>query len=367
MNKNIIVVGAGASGIGISVVLKRLNLDFVVLERDSIGSSFKRWPKETRFISPSFTGNFFGNVDLNAITPDTSPAYSLQTEHPTGSEYARYLDGIANYHNLPIKLNVDINKISNNPDGFVLETNKGQYECGYLIWAAGEYQYPNLDSFKGAEHCVHYSEIDSWEDCKHESYYIIGAYESGFDSAYQLAKLGKTVTLLDSKNQWDNLSSDSSYSLSPYTRDRFLEQSHNIKIKNNSSVREVSLEGDTYIIETISGDIYETKSKPINATGFKSSLSIVEDFFEFKDGNVLLSENDESVKTSGLYLVGPQVKHGSAIFCFIYKYRQRFAIVAEHIAKKLKPTENVDQIISEYKKSNFYLKDLSCCDNECVC
>ena len=39
-----------------------------------VGESFLRWPAETRFISPSFTGNFFGAPDLNAITPDSSPA-----------------------------------------------------------------------------------------------------------------------------------------------------------------------------------------------------------------------------------------------------------------------------------------------------
>ena len=34
----------------------------------------------------------------------------------------------------------------------------------------------------------------------------------------------------------------------------------------------------------------------------------------------LLTEDDESTRTPGLFLVGPQVRHDNLIFCFIYKY-----------------------------------------------
>ncbi|MEO1022188.1 MAG: NAD(P)-binding domain-containing protein, partial [Bacteroidota bacterium] len=84
---DVIIVGAGPAGLGTGILLQKLGIDFVILERDSVGSSFKKWPKETRFISPSFTGNFFKMPDLNAITPDTSPAYTLLKEHPTGEDY----------------------------------------------------------------------------------------------------------------------------------------------------------------------------------------------------------------------------------------------------------------------------------------
>jgi hypothetical protein len=56
------------------------------------------------------------------------------------------------------------------------------------------------------------------------------------------------------------------------------------------------------------------------------------------------------------------------LFCFVYKYRQRFAIVAEKIAKRIgSPERLIEETIEEYKSNNFYLDDLSCCDNECSC
>ena len=108
--------------------------------------------------------------------------------------------------------------------------------------------------------------------------------------------------------------------------------------------------------------------KPINCTGFKSSLSLVESLFENYEGHPLLNNFDESTKTKNLFLVGPQVKHENALFCFIYKYRQRFAIVSERIAVRKKIDKSVvKSVVKDYKENNFYIKDLSCCDDECIC
>ena len=56
---NTIIVGAGSAGLGTAIVLDRLGIDYIIMEKDEIGSSFKKWPQESCLISPSFTGNFF--------------------------------------------------------------------------------------------------------------------------------------------------------------------------------------------------------------------------------------------------------------------------------------------------------------------
>lgn len=81
----VLEVGAGAAGVGVGKVLKDLNVPRPqVVDRHEIGASFARWPRGIRSISPSFTGNTFGLLDLTAVCLDTSPAYTLNTEHPTG-------------------------------------------------------------------------------------------------------------------------------------------------------------------------------------------------------------------------------------------------------------------------------------------
>ncbi|MDQ2050022.1 NAD(P)-binding domain-containing protein [Natronolimnohabitans sp. A-GB9] len=95
---DVAVVGAGPAGIGTAVALDSLEIDFAILERDCIGASFRQWPDEMRLLTPSFPANAFGVRDLNAVTTDTSPALALDCEHPTGDQYADYLEAVAAFY-----------------------------------------------------------------------------------------------------------------------------------------------------------------------------------------------------------------------------------------------------------------------------
>ena len=100
---DVVVVGAGAAGIGVSTILADLGVeDMLILEREKVGTSFKKWPKEMQLITPSFTTNFYGQADLNSIMARSSPAYFLRKEHPTGREYAQYLESLADFCDLPV-------------------------------------------------------------------------------------------------------------------------------------------------------------------------------------------------------------------------------------------------------------------------
>jgi hypothetical protein len=101
------------------------------------------------------------------------------------------------------------------------------------------------------------------------------------------------------------------------------------------------------------------------ATGFESGLGLVDDHFEFENSQPQLTERDESTTTSGLFLAGPQVARNGQQFCFIYKFRQRFAVVADEIAARL----DIDRTpLEEYREKSMFLEDLSCCEPDmCDC
>ena len=101
------------------------------------------------------------------------------------------------------------------------------------------------------------------------------------------------------------------------------------------------------------------------ATGFEGSLTLADELFAVDDDVPELTDRDESTSTPGLFLVGPQVAHGGQQFCFIYKFRQRFAVVAETIGERL----DVDtDPLEDYREKNMYLDDLECCEPEyCDC
>ena len=98
VDADVVIVGAGAAGIGQAVsLIHTFGLDASrvrIIERgEAVGASFRQWPEEMRFISPSFNqAGWTSSFDLNAVAHGSSPAYSLHAQHPSGKQYADYLD-----------------------------------------------------------------------------------------------------------------------------------------------------------------------------------------------------------------------------------------------------------------------------------
>jgi putative flavoprotein involved in K+ transport len=365
----IIIVGAGASGLGIACCLRELGIkEYVILERDSVGAAFKHWPKETRFITPSFTSNAFGIPDLNAITPLTSPALTLQTEHPTGLEYAQYLEILAKKYKLPVKKGIEVFRIEKQEQKYILQTTAGDIEAEYVIFAAGEFFYPNKNIFKGSQHATHTATIPEYKKLIGEKFTIIGGYESGIDAACALAGYGKKVTVIDSQNRFETTSDDPSLALSPRTRDRLKQLSNPelLTVQYGSPVTEIKQEKLDYKIVLANGTTLRSVTRPILAAGFATSTILIENLItrDEKQNTILDPLTDEVVGSPNLYLSGPMVHHGDAIFCFIYKNRQRYAVIASSIAKKL----GVDTTpLEQYRRYQMFLDDLSCCEGSCGC
>ena len=56
------------------------------------------------------------------------------------------------------------------------------------------------------------------------------------------------------------------------------------------------------------------------------------------------------------------MRHEGIVFCFIYKFRQRFGIVANAIAGRLGVDKTkMEKTQKHYRKSNMFLDDLECC------
>lgn len=420
---DVAIVGAGPAGIGIAVALERLEIEYAVLERDCIGASFRHWPDEMRLLTPSFPGNAFGVRDLNAVTTDTSPALALDCEHPTGDQYADYLEAVAAFHELPIYGDVDVERVvpdgvegdrsdaTGEAGGFTLETGEGPISADYVIWAAGQYQYPADGSLSGAEHAVHVSTVDSWatyaerwvaqrgaEDAGErdssdavdepriaadgagvagpvtDDVVIVGGAESGIDAALALTAAGVSVTVLDDDGPWQYRSPDPSEVLSPRTTERLesaLSEGRPLDLVSGARAEGIEREqrgpvgGDEYVVRTTDGDVFRSRAPPLLATGFEGSLAVVDDLFAFDGAFPALTNRDESTETPGLFLGGPQVAHDGQQFCFIYKFRQRFAVVAETIAERL----DVDaESLEVYREKRLFLDDLECCEPEyCDC
>ncbi|MEE2944575.1 MAG: NAD(P)/FAD-dependent oxidoreductase [Pseudomonadota bacterium] len=366
---SVAVIGAGPAGLGVARVLRDLAIpDVWVLERGSIGQSFLDWPAETKLLTPSFPGNVFGITDLNAMSYDSSPGWSLRAEHPDGRSYARYLEQAAEIYGLNVQCGVDVQSITPEDEGFTLHTNHGSFTADFVIWACGQFGAPSGKGLKGAELGRHYGTVDTWTEIEGDTAFVIGGYESGMDAALGLGANGKKVYVLDRGAPWLDGDKDPSTSLSPYTQQRLSTFHAHLDIELIPDVDIEALEETEDGVQIIARDgrSWVSEQPPILATGFGSGTRPVSEHFDYTDtGLPLLTQKDESTAMPGLFLVGPEVSHDGYLFCFIYKFRQRFAVVAHAIAGRM----GVDTApLEAYYDNNMFLDDLSCCEaDKCLC
>lgn len=370
MIHDVIIVGAGAAGIGCAAALKACGVKrMILLDAKGTGGSFASWPLQMRLLTPSFHAGSFGQVDLNSVTPDTSVADCLHTQHPTGAQYARYLAALVKYHELEVQAPVFVTAVRQISYGFALETSAGVYHSRFVIWATGEFARPDFGGIQGAEHCRHSSRVADWSLVEGESFVLIGGYESGVDAAIHLSHLGKDVTLLSRGEPWIVDDSDPSLSLSPRTLDRLREALIDapgvIRFQGKVGITRVERTESGYELINAEGEAVHSSTMPILCTGFHHPLESVRHLFEWKDSSAVFDEaNDSSTIVPGLYYSGPALQHRGALFCFVYKFRVRFGIVARDIAQRLRLKWK--EPLKQWQQRGFMQEDLSCCA-DCRC
>jgi len=368
----VLIIGAGPAGIGCALALNACGIQTLIVDAKGVGASFAAWPKQMRLITPSFHSNSFGSVDLNALSPETSPADFLHTQHPDGVDYARYLKALVIHYKLLVNAPTLVTQIIPLQDGtFEVQTNHGRHHAKHVIWAAGEFSRPDKSSIRGADLCLHNSQVKDWDELAKTGarFTLIGGYESGIDAAVHLMNAGREVHLLSRGEPWGNKDPDPSRSLSPHTRDRLktalLAAPGSVRFYKNADITSVKKTASGYELMDIDSRPFSSPTPPILCTGFRSALEPIRNLWEWKNGQPIFSEAaDESTLTPGLFYSGPSLAHRGASFCFIYKFRARFGVIARELAQRL--GHEWQQPLQLWQERGFMLDDLSCCA-DCQC
>lgn len=337
MRSDVVIVGAGPAGLGLALALRDVEIAPRLCDARGIGAAFRKWPRQTRLLSPSFPSDAYGCPDLNSIFPGQSPAPACGTEHPNGRDFADWMEGCVEEAELHVESPVRVETVSPSPAGFELRTSVGPMHCRCLVWATGEFFFPRRLAFPGAELALHYADVDSWFDLSGDRAVLVGGAESGIDAACVLANEGKQVTVLDSGEAWLAEKGDPSTILAPRTRERLRQcQAGNLlRLVPNAQVTRIERSGDGYRVFDREERLYEADMRPILCCGFEGGAGQINDLWDWDNGYPRLNDHDESTKTPGLFLVGPQVRQPGEIFCFIYKFRTRFPLVARAIQSRL--------------------------------
>lgn len=186
-----LVIGGGQAGLSVSWHLQKIDRKHLVLDRGSVGDSWrKRWE--------SFC----------LVTPNRFcllPGYPYAGNDPDGfmkrDEIVAYVEGFANSFEPPLCGGIEVNRVSSSENGgkFKIETSKGDYVTENIVIATGTHQHPRYPSWsrKLADNIVqiHSSEYRTPELLPEGAVLVVGSGQSGCQIVEDLRLAGRETYL----------------------------------------------------------------------------------------------------------------------------------------------------------------------------
>jgi thioredoxin reductase (NADPH) len=191
--RDVVIVGAGPSGLASAIAVKQLGLDYLVLEKGALVESIRRFPiNMVFFTTPEL-------MEIGGI-PLTTPY-----DKPTRLEALQYYRKVSDVFQLQVMLREEVVSIERDREGaetlFVLSTksNLGVRRvrtAKIVILAMGYYDRPNLLDVPGEQlsHVHHY--YDEPHPYYRQRVVIVGGKNSACETALDLYRNGAHVTLV---------------------------------------------------------------------------------------------------------------------------------------------------------------------------
>lgn len=186
----VLVVGAGQSGIAMSEHLRRANIPHLVLERERVA---ERW-RSRRWDSLVANGPAWHDR-LPGRHFDANPDEFVPKE-----AVADYLVDYASHIEMPVRAGVEVMKVTRRTaaPGFFVETSEGPLHARFLVAATGAYQRPIVPDIIPASAPVrqlHSADYRNPSQLSDGGVLVVGGGASGAQIATELHEAGRDVTL----------------------------------------------------------------------------------------------------------------------------------------------------------------------------
>lgn len=185
---DVVVIGAGQSGLAAGQQLARRGIDFVILEaNDRVGDVWRRRYRSLRLYSPA------GGDALPGL-----PFPLRRSAFPTGAQMADYLEAYVAHHRLPVRTGVRVTRLRANGAGsahrFTVETGSGTFHAAQVVVAAGAFRQPRVPHFAAeldpAIRQWHVHDYRGPEQLASGAVLVVGFGHSGSDLAHEAASAG---------------------------------------------------------------------------------------------------------------------------------------------------------------------------------
>ncbi len=177
----VIVIGSGQAGLAISYYLMKQRREFLILDASRrIGDQWRHRYDSLCLFTPRMYSQLPG-------FPFEGEPHGL----PSKDEAADYLERYAEHFSFPLQLNTQVHQLQQHHEGFVVETDQGDYWARQVIVATGPFQKPMLppysEQLSEQVYQVHSSGYQNSKLLNPGPVVIVGAGNSGAQIAVELA------------------------------------------------------------------------------------------------------------------------------------------------------------------------------------
>jgi thioredoxin reductase (NADPH) len=287
---DVIIVGAGPSGLAAAIEAKKYGLSHIVFDKGAITNSILHFP--TQMI-------FFTTPELLEI--GGLPLVS-EREKPTRNEGLKYYRKVVSAFQLRVHQYEEVLQIERE-EAFQVQTAKGSYKGRNIVVAIGYYDYPNVMGIPGEDlpHVSHYyTEAHAFYD---RDVVVIGGKNSAVEAALDLFRGGARVSLV---HRGTELGSTIKYWVRPDIENRL--KKREIIPYLNSRALEIT---DEYVRIAQNGDRHEIPAQHVFAlTGYHPTMKFFDQLGVRYDKDTLRADyNPQTFETNvpGVYLAGSVV------------------------------------------------------------
>ena len=220
---DLIVVGAGPSGLSCAIAAKQNGLTAVVLEKGSLVDAIRRFP--TNLV-------WFSTPELLEIG---GVPFVLSTVRPTRIETLAYYQKVAQHHGLEVRSFDAVQSMVRKDEIFRITTEHNNlYEGRNVVVATGYFDNPNHIQVEGESlpNVMHY--YDEPYRCFGCNVAVVGGRNSAVEAALDLFRHGARVTLI---HRGEKLSEGVKYWILPDIQNRI--KAKEIRACFSSTVREI--------------------------------------------------------------------------------------------------------------------------------
>lgn len=187
---DVVVIGAGHSGLAMSHVLGQRAIEHVVLERDEVANSWRteRWDS-LRLLTPNWMTRL--------------PDYSYRGDDPDGymsvGEVVDFISAYATYTSAPVLTHTAVVGVVPNGDGYRVATDRGDWRCRAVVLATGACNKPIVPRLAeampaGVEQLTAQTYRNP-EQLAEGGVLVVGASATGLQLAQEIRRSGRPVTL----------------------------------------------------------------------------------------------------------------------------------------------------------------------------